>query len=266
MRIVTLIENLVYKQGLAAEHGLSLYIETDGFRLLFDTGQTGLFIQNAKNMGIDLTRTDALVLSHGHYDHTGGLASFLQINHHALIYGKKDLFEARFHGEHKAIGMTIGRHQLGGRFVEVATPVVLPGGITLMPEIPLHNPYDTHFGEMYKAVNGHMVRDEFTDELFIAIVKDQRVNIITACSHRGILNICKTATDHFNLPVGLVAGGFHTSGSKPAALSHLALGFNTLQPRDIGVCHCSGIHTYVHLQQHCKAEVFYNATGHVIEL
>lgn len=264
MRIITLIENQVYKQGLVAEHGLSMYVETDGFCLLFDTGQTGLFAQNAQKMGIDLARVDALVLSHGHYDHTGGLATFLQWNHHAPIYGKRGLFEAKYHGQHRPIGITLSREQLGERFVAVDMPVTLPGNITIMPDIPLHNPYDTHFGEMYKETDGQLVRDEFTDELFVAIVKDDQVNVLTACSHRGVANICQTAISHFNLPLGYVLGGFHTSGSKPEAVEHLINWFEKVQPKSIGICHCSGLNTYTAFQQAFGARVFYNHTGTVI--
>ena len=80
MRIVTLIENLVYKQGLTAEHGLSFYIETENRKILFDTGQSALFMQNAKTMDIDIREIDIVVVSHGHYDHTGGLHAFLLEN------------------------------------------------------------------------------------------------------------------------------------------------------------------------------------------
>lgn len=266
MRIVTLIENLVYKQGLVAEHGLSVYIETNGFRLLFDTGQTGLFAQNAQKMGIDLARIDALVLSHGHYDHTGGLTTFLQLNHHAPVYGKKDLFEAKYHGYHRPIGMTISREQLGTRFIEVVAPIELPEGIHIMPDIPLHNPYDTHFGEMYKEANGQFVRDDFTDELFVAIDKDEQVNVLTACSHRGVANICQTAISHFNLPLGIVLGGFHTSGSKPESVEHLTKWFERANPKSIGVCHCSGLNTYTTFLKTFGNRVFYNYSGTGLDL
>ena len=83
MKISTLIENLVNKKGLSAENGLALYIETGNKKILFDTGQTGLFMKNAKVLGISIEDIDILVLSHGHYDHTGGLYPFLAKNNKA---------------------------------------------------------------------------------------------------------------------------------------------------------------------------------------
>ena len=76
MRIIALIENLAYKQDLIAEHGLSIYIETEDRKIIFDTGQSGLFLQNSEKLGVNIENIDSLVLSHGHYDHTGGLVPF----------------------------------------------------------------------------------------------------------------------------------------------------------------------------------------------
>ena len=86
MRIVTLVENTARRQDLTAEHGLSLYIETENHKILFDAGQSEAFAENAKKLGVDLTQTDLAVLSHGHYDHGGGLAKFLEANDHAPIF------------------------------------------------------------------------------------------------------------------------------------------------------------------------------------
>lgn len=95
MRIVTLIENLVYKQGFIAEHGLAIFIETENRKILFDTGQSGLFLQNAQKLGIAIDDIDGLVLSHGHYDHTGGLYPFLEKNSKAKIFAKKRHFHSK---------------------------------------------------------------------------------------------------------------------------------------------------------------------------
>ena len=92
MKIVTLIENLVQQTDYVAEHGLSLYIETGEHRLLFDTGLSGKFVDNASKMGIDLAQIDAVVISHGHYDHAGGLNAFFEINTKAKVYAQKAAF------------------------------------------------------------------------------------------------------------------------------------------------------------------------------
>ena len=97
--ITTLVENCVYGRKLQAEHGLSLYIETSGHRLLFDTGASDLFIRNARLLHIDLQKVDYLILSHGHSDHTGGLRHFLELNKQATVVCKREAFSPKFKDE-----------------------------------------------------------------------------------------------------------------------------------------------------------------------
>ena len=110
LKITTLIENQPDEAGaLAFEHGLSLYIEFAGKRLLFDTGQTGAFVDNARKLGVDLTTLDAVVLSHGHYDHSGGILAFSRINPQASIYmmvsaGEKPYITVKKAGRQSPLG------------------------------------------------------------------------------------------------------------------------------------------------------------------
>ncbi|MCK4818477.1 MBL fold metallo-hydrolase, partial [bacterium] len=109
MRITTLVENTVFKAGLKAEHGLSFWIEYGEKKLLFDTGQTDLVLQNAQTLGIDLAQADAIVLSHGHYDHTGGLKQVLNIAGNSSVYFHPAAIQAKYHlkdGDIKEIGVT----------------------------------------------------------------------------------------------------------------------------------------------------------------
>ena len=91
-KITTLVENAVYGRSLQAEHGLSLLIESEGYKILFDTGQSDLFIRNAALLDIDIAEVDFLILSHGHSDHTGGLRHFLAINKKASVICKQEVF------------------------------------------------------------------------------------------------------------------------------------------------------------------------------
>ena len=266
MKIVTLIENLVYKQGLVAEHGLSIYIETDNLKILFDTGQSGLFLQNAPKLKIAIEDIDILVLSHGHYDHAGGLYAFLEINSKAKVYAKKDVFVPKYHGSNRFIGTLRNERLLKDRLIYLDASTEIADSVFIMPNIIIHNSLDTHFNGMYKKVGSKFVPDEFDDELFLVVKQDDQINIITACSHRGITNICTTASDYFGLPVGLILGGFHTKNATPGQYQTIIDYFRELRPKSIGVCHCTGIEKYAEMRNELKSNLFYYYTGNEINI
>lgn len=261
MKIVTLIENLVYKQGLVAEHGLAIYIETENSKILFDTGQTGLFLQNAQKLGVDIEDVDILVLSHGHYDHAGGLYPFLEKNTKAKVYAKKEAFVPKYHGPNRFIGILRNEKLLKDRLIYIDTITEIAGGVFIMPDIIIHNSLDTHFIGMNKKVDGKLIPDEFDDELFLVLKQNEQLNIVTACSHHGITNICATATEQFKLPLGLILGGFHTKNCTTEQYKMIIGYFLQLKPKSIGVCHCTGIEKYADLRHDLDFDVFYNFTG-----
>lgn len=99
MKIITLVENTSEKEECIAEHGLSIYIETEKHKLLLDTGQTDAVVRNAETLGIDLTAVDIVILSHGHYDHSGGILPFSKQNHTAQIVMQRTAAEPHYNGE-----------------------------------------------------------------------------------------------------------------------------------------------------------------------
>ena len=105
MKITSLVENTCSNGNYDVEHGLSLYIETEDKKILFDMGQTDLFVKNANIMGVDLSDVDVAVLSHGHYDHGGGLGKFLEINQKAPVYLSRYAFGKYYNGSSKYIGL-----------------------------------------------------------------------------------------------------------------------------------------------------------------
>ena len=139
-------------------------------------------------------------------------------------------------------------------------------GVFIMPDIIIHNSLDTHFKGMYKKVGSEFISDEFDDELFLVLRQNEQINIVTACSHRGITNICTTATEHFNLPVGLILGGFHMKNSSIEQYGYVIQCFNQIHPKSIGVCHCTGMDKYSEMIRDCESHLFYNFTGNEIKI
>ena len=99
MKIITLVENSCGNENCIAEHGLSIYIETEKHKLLLDTGQTDAIVKNAEVLGIDPSAVDTVILSHGHYDHSGGILPFSKLNRTAQIIMQKSAAEPHFNGE-----------------------------------------------------------------------------------------------------------------------------------------------------------------------
>jgi 7,8-dihydropterin-6-yl-methyl-4-(beta-D-ribofuranosyl)aminobenzene 5'-phosphate synthase len=265
MRIITLIENLVYQKGLVAEHGLSFYIEIDGMKFLFDTGQGKNFILNAHQLGIDISAIDKLIISHGHFDHAGGINDFLKENIKASVIMKREALYPKYSGkleigvEHDA-NLPIDRIE----FIESARQ--LSESLFVMPTITSYFPIDSHKKGFSVQVDGAIVPDPFDDELFLCIRNAQRLIVISSCSHNGITNILETAKKSFNKSVSEVIGGFHVRESTLEEKRHIANYLNYNEVESIGICHCTGIETYNYLKGICQGNVYYNCTGNKINL
>ena len=180
MKFVTLVEDTT-KCELGAEHGLSIYAETEKHKLLFDVGTTDLFIKNAKALGIDLSQVDTVVISHGHNDHGGGLDAFLAINDHAVIYLQEKAFKT--HPQVK----------------------LLDGSYVIDDELQI---YSHVTGEIYET-NKNLLKEDKTRDDFVheqhLLIQGRKNVLLMGCGHKGVLNIirqCPAAPD-------IVIGGFH---------------------------------------------------------
>lgn len=266
MKITTLIENLVYHPDLVSEHGLSLYIDTGRRRLLFDTGQSDGFFLNSKILDIDLTKADALIISHGHYDHTGGLVSFLRQNNHAPVYLKQKALDKKYNNARKLIGSPSIPEKYMHRihFVEKLTEI--DEGVYIVPTIPIVQSNDTSFSHFYTDNGEGLVDDEFNDELFLAIADRGKLSVLSSCSHRGISNILAEGQKLFDLPLHLVAGGFHLMGASQEQLNSVYSFLSHSNPERIGICHCTGVENFTAMVKAFGNKVFYNYTGNIIKI
>ncbi len=261
MTITTLIENHTERKGLIAEHGLALLIDTGPLKILFDTGQSGLFIQNARMLGIDVESIDLVILSHGHYDHTGGLKAFLEINKRAKVFCKKEILTAKYNSAHLFIGTLPDWDSIQERIVFIDDTTKLGEDTFILTDIPILSPTDTHFENLLIKKDNVYLKDEMADELFLAIRYEGKINILTACSHRGITNICEKAKNFFGLPLNLVLGGFHLKRSSKEQFQFITEYLRNAAPTTIGTCHCTGIDAYCKLEEELPDKLFYNYTG-----
>ena len=262
MKITVLMENTACREDMASEHGLSLYIETGDLRILFDAGKTGAFADNARILGVDLGVVDFAVLSHGHYDHCGGLMRFLQENDKAPVYVSAHAGRRCYHGPEKYIGLPEGllehpRVILAEKEKEIARGITLCSGADLVPFYPVEN-----FGLQILEKDG-LVADDFRHEQYLLIREGEKLVCISGCSHRGILNIVRW------FQPDVLVGGFHFMKLDPAGdgrqtLDHAA---GELMETDTKYYtgHCTGEAQYAYLktQMGCRLERL--STGMVVE-
>lgn len=263
MKIQVLIENLSCREDLACEHGLSLYIETGKHRILFDAGQSGAFADNAEKLGVDLRSVDFAVLSHGHYDHGGGLSRFLEINKAAKIYINKEALFPHFNRNQKNIGVNDALPE-SSRLVFVGDVFRLEDGITLYSCNDRQRPYPTDQCGMSVLQNGQLQPDDFRHEQYLMIEENGRRVCISGCSHKGILNI----TDWFQPDV--LIGGFHfvdlaLKGEDVKILQNAAEKL-TQYSTIFYAGHCTGTSQFLFLKQIMGEQLHKFSTGSIIEI
>ena len=209
MKIVTLLENTAKSPNFKSKHGLSVYIETAKHKLLFDLGPDDTFIHNAKELGIDLTIVDAVILSHGHYDHGGGLLDFLKINGTAKVYMSEKAFEPHYIKswfKKRYIGLDKG---LTGneRFILTGDTLRIDDELFLFSDVEGQFGTKSNNVLLTKTQQGY-VRDDFAHEQNLIVETEGKVALFSGCSHRGVVNIMRTAHKH-RPEIKAVFGGFH---------------------------------------------------------
>jgi len=208
MRIVTLIENGACSEDLFAEHGLSLYIETEKHKILFDAGQTEAFAENAEKLGVDLRTVDLAILSHGHFDHSGGLIRFLQINDTAPLYLSRHAFSKCYHGDEQYIGIDPALAE-SDRLIYTDECLQIDTGLTLHACNTKEKSCPIDSSGLTVLENGIYRNEQFLHEQYLLIEEDGKRVLISGCSHKGILNIASWFSPD------VLIGGFHFMNLDP---------------------------------------------------
>lgn len=259
MKIVCLMENTTRCGNMAAEHGLSLYLETGRHRILFDMGPDGLFAENARKLGVDLKNVDTAVLSHGHYDHGGGLSVFLQINDHALVYADARVFGTFRNRTGKYIGLD-PRLKENPRFILCDSDVRVDEGIRICSCDDEVRRYPTDSYGLTVEQDGALAPDRFLHEQYLIAEEGNKRIVISGCSHKGILNIVSW------LKPDVLVGGFHLKDEKrPEVLDRTA---EMLKQSGalFYTCHCTGEEQYSRMKKRMGDSLYYLHCGDAITI
>lgn len=275
LRITTLIENMKdEKEQLISEHGLSMYIEFEGKKILFDTGQTGEFLSNAKALHKPVEEIDYLIISHGHYDHSGGLMNLVNtlINDTPMYVGK-EFFDKKYKvvdENYQYNGNPFKMIDLQDKKVmihTVSTPITyLSEKIFIFKQFKRTNDFEQLNQKfVIKSENGVQV-DHFEDEIALGLHTTKGLVLLVGCSHVGIANIISNVTSRVKIPIYAVIGGTHLVNANELRIDKT---IEVIKKQNLGllaVSHCTGQEGMEKVKKEFPDIFEYNNTGHVISI
>jgi len=253
MKLTVLFENHAgYKKGLLGYHGFSAMVEHNGKKVLVDTGTDGkVLLGNMEALGVSPGEIDALFITHGHYDHTGGMKAFLEARRVGIdVYAHPGIFQRRVALKPKLreIGIPFTREELeglGATFHLSPEPVEFLPGFISSGEIK-RNHWDRAVG--YLVENGRYIKDPVRDDMALIVDLGNEIAVITGCGHSGIVNIAEHAVKLTGKPVKALVGGFHLRGAGQAILEDAVAKLKALGVEELYAGHCTGIDEYAHLK------------------
>jgi len=252
MKLHVLCDNFASGRGVLAEHGLSLLLEHDGSKIVFDAGQSDIFVRNSVFMGLDLASVNAMVISHGHYDHTGGIAKFCGANSKASIYLQQGCLQKRYRpAKNAANGMVdIGiadnanfKDDIRLRFHYTDVPIRIADGVTLSGKVPRQYNIEADPGDFFIAgEDGLFLPDMFEDEQFMAIEGKSGIFVFIGCAHAGVMNCIEYAKCLFpGKKIAGVVAGMHMKSMLQQRYEVTMEYLRHLSPDVIIPLHCTGI-------------------------
>ena len=250
IKISFLVENKTDNPGIIAEHGLSIYIETLERRILFDAGATDILAHNAERMGIDLAEADLAVVSHGHYDHTGGFPAFCRINERAPIYIHRDAFresyslrDGRLHGSNDGIRWTAEeKAEIGGRLVKTDGPLWITDDICVTGSIVKEEGFVPSESFYYTDEDGNIAEDDMSHEQCLVIRQPGGLYIFSGCSHTGVISAMDTAKSLFpGEKIALLGAGMHLYSAADEVRKNVVERVAAEAPDCVMPVHCTGI-------------------------
>ena len=278
MRVVNLIENTKGHDRCAYAHGLSFYVETSKHKLLVDLGPTDAALYNAKELGIDLSKVDTVVLSHGHYDHSGGIMPFANINSDARIY-MQETADADYYADdgERAEGERYRYIGIDKAIAGLSQAVKIQGDHRIDDELELFTirkrSHDLPFTNKRLLIkeNGELRRDDFVHEQYLVISEGDKKILISGCAHNGILSILDAFKEKYGAEPDMVISGFHlmkkTGYTDDELRQIVSMGTELMRySTKFVTCHCTGETAYEIMKNVLGDQLQYVHSGENVEV
>ena len=273
-KATVLCENCVFgNSGALAEHGWSVYIESDQGNFLFDTGQGMAIINNARHFNKDLSTIKGIMISHHHYDHTGGLLNVLEQVGKVNVYSHPDLFKNSYvidEGKERNIGIPFRREILenkGAQFKFNTGFREIAPGLMLSGEIPRLTEYEKGDKKLLLKTDEGYTRDLVLDDQTLVATTEKGLVIILGCSHSGIINIINHIIDKTGKTrIRTIIGGTHLGPASEETKEKTIQALKKFDIEKIGVSHCTGLETSMRLFQEFGDRFFFCNVGTEVEI
>lgn len=275
MKINILTENTVYKRGFIGEHGLSLLIETEHGKFLFDTGQTSVFQKNARTLKVSLEELDGIILSHGHYDHCGGLGNWLEEENGQLpcsVYVNHKAFHKKYtknpqNGQMRYIGIDWKPEICKGELNLISEKKQeIVENVFLLSDIPYKVNFEPKPQVFFQDEEG-TIADTMEDEQLLVIREEKGLYVFAGCAHPGIINCLTYVKESFpGEKVYGVFAGMHLKGCKKERLEATIQELQELEAEVVVPMHCTGMIAIASIKERLGEKCILAEAGKVINV